>query len=168
MGVSKDCLQILYVTKMQAWLIKSKAIFTKYQTYVDTRISQLYEHVTPKPWTLLCCYNSLHCYEKTLHQVLQTVTKVSTYFGTHCVRAIVPPFTDSWDSLQMLFWYPSRWRRCCMCSWFWLCLVWAREKREPVCWPRNPCWTAMPWRAVTSPCSTTSTMWDPGEDYTEW
>lgn len=76
------------------------------------------------------------------------------------------PLTSSIQMVCFTLWSHSlfrQWRRCC-CSLFWPYSVWVPQRKEPVCWPPSLCWTAMPWRAVTSPYSTTSTTLAPGED----
>lgn len=44
------------------------------QKYVDTPILHPYvivEHLFPKPWALICCYNGLHSSGKTFKQILE-------------------------------------------------------------------------------------------------
>lgn len=57
--------------------------------------------------------------------------------------------------------YSIRWGLCgCLLWWLWW--GWRQGRRALGCWPPSPCWTAMQWRAGTSPSSTTSTTLAPG------
>lgn len=100
---------------------------------------------------------------------LAVVTEVAIYFSPHRQWVYTPHLSNSWVDFNEIIvaCFLPRWRRCCTCLWSCLCSVWAQEKREPVCWLLSHCWTAMLWRAVISPCNTTSTMWAPGQDCSE-
>ncbi len=64
------------------------------QKYMDTwtlHLNVIVEHGVPKPWALICCYNSLQSEGKAFHQMLNLTAGICSHSAT---RALVRPNTD--------------------------------------------------------------------------